>query len=296
MNIKTDCRLMRQSVAVDNAKMRVLILSAILACVAAAPSGLFPYGAFPIAPASPYAAFPFAPVSPYAALSVAPVLVAPEVPAGDIQAAAIDAQVKIADQARSLADQARELAEQAAENKDEGVDESNDLAKARSEEAFWASEEKKWQALNEAQIAEARLASAAAVETAPEAEEKSEIKSEAAEVKSEDKMEMKATEIEKPAEPEMKGAEMKEAEKKDDTVEVKAAPEASKPEDPFAAYKSPVLSPIAIAPGFNFQPYVAPISYQAAYRSSYPIAAVQPNHPAFPYSIYQPAIAVKHAW
>lgn len=54
-----------------------------------------PYTGIPIGSISPYAAFPvapIAPVSPYAALSVAPVLTS-QMPAGDIQAAAIDAQV-----------------------------------------------------------------------------------------------------------------------------------------------------------------------------------------------------------
>ncbi|XP_034838609.1 pupal cuticle protein PCP52-like [Maniola hyperantus] len=272
---------MRQSVDIYNAKMRVLIVSALLACASAAPSVLnyLPYTAFPLAPVAPYAALPVAPVA------VAPI-VAPEVPAGDIQAAAIDAQVKANDEAQALADKARELQEQAAENIDEGVAEANDITKEKSEEAFWAAEEKKNQELNEAQIAEARLAAEAAKEIAmPEsAEEKSEIKSEATEAKTEEKMELKAEEAEKPVE-----AEMKEMEKKDDTVEVKAAaPEAPKPEDPFTAYKSIFPVPIAVGPGFNFQPYVAPISYQAAYRSPFPVAT-------FPH-IYQPAIAIKHVW
>ncbi|XP_045782855.1 pupal cuticle protein PCP52-like [Maniola jurtina] len=280
-NIKTHRDQMKQSVDIDIAKMRVLIVSAFLACASAAPSVLnfVPYTAFPLTPGSPYAALSVAPVP------VAPI-VAPEVPAGDIQAAAIDAQVKAADEAQARADKARELQEQAAENIDEGVAEANDITKEKSEEAFWASEEMKNQALNEAQIAEARLAAEAAKEIAmPEsAEEKSEIKSEATEAKTEEKMELKAEEAEKPVE-----AEMKEAEKKDDAVEVKAAaPEAPKPGNPFGVYNSIFPAPIPVAPGLNFQPYVAPISYQAAYRTPFPVAT-------FPH-IYQPAIAIKHAW
>ncbi|XP_038217637.1 pupal cuticle protein PCP52-like [Zerene cesonia] len=117
-------------------KMRVLVLSAILACAAAAPSYIAPVPLLPLQVAS--------------------------VSADDLQAAAINAQVKAEDHARALADQARELAEQAIENQQEGIVEGTDLAKERSEEAFWAAEDKKWQAINAAQTAEAAIGGALA--------------------------------------------------------------------------------------------------------------------------------------
>ncbi|VVC91910.1 pupal cuticle protein PCP52-like [Leptidea sinapis] len=121
----------------DIPKMRVLFLSALFACAAAAPSYIAPF--------------------PYAIPAVFPAgfAVAPTVPSGDVQAAVVDTQVKIEDQARAFNDQARELAEQAVENQNEGVEVANDLSKEKAEEAFWSAEEQKYRALNEAQIAEA---------------------------------------------------------------------------------------------------------------------------------------------
>ncbi|XP_047524125.1 pupal cuticle protein PCP52-like [Pieris napi] len=115
--------------------MRVLVLSALFACAAAAPS----YLNLPIV--GPIVTF------------AAPLTV----PAGDVQAAVINAQVRLTDEARAIADQARELQEQVIENRNEGVIEANDLAKEKSEELFWSAEEKKWQALEATQTAEAAL-------------------------------------------------------------------------------------------------------------------------------------------
>ncbi|CAG4963513.1 unnamed protein product [Colias eurytheme] len=123
--------------------MRVLVLSAIFACAAAAPSYLAQV-----------------PLQPLVAQAVH--VPAVPVPADDLQAAAINAQVKAEDHARSIADKARELAEQAVENQQEGIIEGTDLAKERSEEAFWAAEDQKWQAIDAAQTAQAAIGGALA--------------------------------------------------------------------------------------------------------------------------------------
>ncbi|XP_045508414.1 pupal cuticle protein PCP52-like isoform X1 [Colias croceus] len=129
--------------------MRVLVLSAIFACAAAAPSYL--------------AQVPLQPLVAQA-VHVPAISAVPAVPvsADDLQAAAINAQVKAEDHARSIADKARELAEQAVENQQEGIIEGTDLAKERSEEAFWAAEDQKWQAIDAAQTAQAAIGGALA--------------------------------------------------------------------------------------------------------------------------------------
>lgn len=116
------------------------ILSAILACAAAAPSGAI-LAAVPIIPAS-----------------------IPTLSPGDLQAAAIDAKVKAEDQARALADearlaadQARDAAELAIENQKVQIEENNDGAKEKSEELFWNVEDKKWQAVDAVKTAEAKI-------------------------------------------------------------------------------------------------------------------------------------------
>ncbi|XP_072937499.1 uncharacterized protein [Epargyreus clarus] len=271
--------------------MRVLILSALLACAAAAPSNLF------------YAAFPAVPVA--------------IPPAGDIQAAAIDAQVKAEDQARAVADRARELAEQAAENQNEGVIEGNDLVKEKSEEAFWSAEEQKWQALDALKTAEAQVdaaaasnspalarssfipyvasgaviagvpavipsgypfpvapiavakaaetpAEAAAAPAAPAAPEAAKAEEKEAAVKS--------------AEPEAAKPEA-EAEKSADSVQVEsadlkaAAPEPAKVENPF------VIQSFAQTHPALYSPFVAPVGPALAYSQPWvsPVAYVQPG-------------------
>ncbi|KAI8441554.1 hypothetical protein MSG28_015139 [Choristoneura fumiferana] len=117
-----------------------LILSAILACAAAAPSGAI-LAAVPIIPAA-----------------------IPTLSPGDLQAAAIDAKVKAEDQARALADearlaadQARDAAELAIENQKVQIEENNDGAKEKSEDLFWNVEDKKWQAVDAVKTAEAKI-------------------------------------------------------------------------------------------------------------------------------------------
>lgn len=190
------------------------------------------------------------------------------------------------------------MAEQAAENQNEGVVESIDLGKEKSEEAFWAAEEKKWQAVNEAQIAEARNAallagnaevksdaaivpgiksnseSGVAVESAAEAKPEAAVKSEAiSEVKEETEAVVKSAE-EKPAE-------KAESEKKEDLLASakSALDDALKAQNlAIQAYNSAIFpSGVAVAgvpAGLAVVPAaaigyqsVAPFSYQAAYRS-----------------------------
>lgn len=112
------------------------ILSAFLACAAAAPSGLL---APVVVPALAYTA------------------VLPTISPGDIQAAAIDAQVKVQDQAIAAVDKARELSELAVDNINEKAFSSNDQVKEKVEEQFWSAEEKKWQALDALKTAEAQI-------------------------------------------------------------------------------------------------------------------------------------------
>ncbi|XP_075988007.1 pupal cuticle protein PCP52-like isoform X2 [Anticarsia gemmatalis] len=121
--------------------MRVLIISALLAYAAAAPSGI---------------------VAPLIYHSVAIPASVPTISPGDIQAAAIDAQVKINDLARAAADKAQELADQAVENVNEKVVTDVNQANEKSLEAFWSNEDKKWQALDALKTAEAQIDGAAA--------------------------------------------------------------------------------------------------------------------------------------
>ncbi|XP_049882854.1 pupal cuticle protein PCP52-like [Pectinophora gossypiella] len=115
--------------------MRVLILTALLACASAAPSGVVPLAALPAAPT---------------------------IDPGDIQAAAINAQVQVEDQARAAVDSARDLNERVVEDNNEKVVEADSQIKEKTEEAFWSIEDKKWQALNAVQTAEAKLDGAVA--------------------------------------------------------------------------------------------------------------------------------------
>ncbi|CAH2084183.1 unnamed protein product [Euphydryas editha] len=299
-NIKTPRVEMRAISSLRDIKMRVLVLSALFACAAAAPSFLAPV--------------------PLAAVAIPTIAVAPTIPPGDIQAAAINAQVQAVDQARSIADEAEERAMQAVENRNEGVVEANDLVKEKSEEAFWAAEEKKWQAMNEAQVAAAKIdgavasnadviaksyaltgivpvipgipaagviAPGVAIDSASSDDKATAVKSETvSEVKVESQPDVKSAEIEKQAEAEkpMEGEKKVEA-----AVEVKsAASEALKAESAaLQQLKSVFPVPVAIAPGFNYQPYVAPITYQSALRA-FPINA------AYPYSA--PIYSIKSVW
>nr|Q24998.1 RecName: Full=Pupal cuticle protein PCP52; AltName: Full=GMPCP52; Flags: Precursor [Galleria mellonella]CAA54650.1 pupal cuticule protein [Galleria mellonella] len=117
--------------------MRVLILSAFIACATAAPSA-------PV----------FGTLTP---LTVPYIANIPTISPGDIQAAAIDAKVKVEDALRAAADRNQELLEQAIENQNEKVIEVNDLLKEKSQEAFWSTEDTKWQALTALQTAEAKI-------------------------------------------------------------------------------------------------------------------------------------------
>ncbi|CAH2264193.1 jg22460 [Pararge aegeria aegeria] len=342
-----------------------LILSALIACVSAAPSVLSP---------SPYAALSAGP------WGVAPLLVAPSSSLGDIQAAVIDAQVKVADQARFLSDQAKDAAEKTIEDQNQRVVNANDWAKEKSEEAYWAAEEKKWQALNEAQIAKARLASSIANDVyikAETTEEKAEINSDTIEVNSAEKYEVKTAEVEKPAAAEISGEakmdnlneakaeapQQLNSEQFNSAAATKSAIAVPKPEEVLAAFKSALapitllnpegtakefatvpiavpkledalqayksaleiiagakpedaleayvtaLSPItrtsaksedflkssksafplptAVAPGFNFQPYIASLPYQG--YNSLPLQYI-------PASPYRPTLVVKNVW
>ncbi|KAJ2939342.1 hypothetical protein O0L34_g13440 [Tuta absoluta] len=113
--------------------MRVLILPAILAVALAAPSG-------ELKDAAPLAVLP---------------VVTPTIDPGDIQAAAINAQVAAEDQARAFADKI-------VEENNEKVIESDSLVKEKTEENFWAVEDKKWQALDAVQTAAAKIDGAVA--------------------------------------------------------------------------------------------------------------------------------------
>ncbi|XP_059058864.1 LOW QUALITY PROTEIN: pupal cuticle protein PCP52-like [Achroia grisella] len=121
----------------DSCEMRVLVLSAFFACAAAAPSGAL-----------------FGTLTP---LTVPIIANIPTISPGDIQAAAIDAKVKVEDAIRAVADRNRELFDQAIENQNEKVIEVNDLLKEKSQEAFWSAEDTKWQALTALQTAEAKI-------------------------------------------------------------------------------------------------------------------------------------------
>ncbi|CAB3262057.1 unnamed protein product [Arctia plantaginis] len=122
-------------------KMRVLILSAFFACAAAAPSGLV-------------ASYIYQPLTIPAAI--------PTISPGDIQAAAIDVQVKANDLARAAVDKAQEFNDQAVENVNEKVVTDIDQINERNLEAFWSNEDKKWQAIDAVKTAEAQIDGAAA--------------------------------------------------------------------------------------------------------------------------------------
>ncbi|KAI5643636.1 hypothetical protein NE865_04227 [Phthorimaea operculella] len=113
--------------------MRVLILPVIFAVAAAAPSG-------ELNEAAPLAVLP---------------VVTPTIDPGDIQAAAINAQVAAEDQARAAADKI-------VEENNEKVIESDSLVKEKTEENFWSVEDKKWQALDAVQTAAAKIDGAVA--------------------------------------------------------------------------------------------------------------------------------------
>uniref|UniRef100_A0A2H1V4Z4 SFRICE_013636 n=1 Tax=Spodoptera frugiperda TaxID=7108 RepID=A0A2H1V4Z4_SPOFR len=124
--------------------MRVLIVSALFAVAAAAPSGLY------------------APVIVPAVRAVAVPAAIPTISPGDIQAAAIDAQVQAQDQAQAAVDKARELAEQANENINEKAITDATTANEQNLEAFWSAEDKKWQAVDALKTAEAQIDGAVA--------------------------------------------------------------------------------------------------------------------------------------
>ncbi|KAJ8707047.1 hypothetical protein PYW08_011181 [Mythimna loreyi] len=128
--------------------MRVLIVAAVLACAAAAPSGLLaaPYGhglvghaGLAVAHAAPYA------VAPVAVAHAAPAL--PTISPGDLQGAAIDAHVEAADHVRAAVDAARENQDQASELHGQAIN---------------AAEDHSWQAVDAVKTAEAQLDGAAA--------------------------------------------------------------------------------------------------------------------------------------
>ncbi|CAH1643009.1 unnamed protein product [Spodoptera littoralis] len=152
--------------------MRVLIVAAVLACAAAAPSGLLgaSYGhgllghaGLAAAHAAPYAlaaplAVATAPLAvAHAAHVAAPVAVAhaahvagpalPTISPGDLAGAAIDAHVEAADHVRAAADAAREYHDQASELHGQAIN---------------AAEDHSWQAVDAVKTAEAQLDGAAA--------------------------------------------------------------------------------------------------------------------------------------
>ncbi|CAH0599860.1 unnamed protein product [Chrysodeixis includens] len=130
--------------------MRVLIVSALFAVAAAAPSGLY------------------APVVPVLKTILVPEAI-PTISPGDIQAAAIDAQVqaidaqvKAQDAAQAAADQAREIADQANQNINEKAITESSVASEVNLDAYWSAEDKKWQAVDALKSAEAQIDSAVA--------------------------------------------------------------------------------------------------------------------------------------
>ena len=86
----------------------------------------------------------------------------PTISPGDIQAAAIDAQVQAQDQLQAAADKARELADQASENVNEKVITDSTAGEEQNLEAFWSAEDKKWQAVDALKTAEAQIDGAVA--------------------------------------------------------------------------------------------------------------------------------------
>ncbi|CAG9137039.1 unnamed protein product [Plutella xylostella] len=125
--------------------MRVLILSALLACAAAAPSGAI-----------------ITPLASVLAPAVAIPAAIPTIPPGDLEAAAINAQVEAEDRARALADKERELAEQAAAATEDKTVEVVSEVKEKADDSVWTEEEKKWQALEALNVAQAKLQGAMA--------------------------------------------------------------------------------------------------------------------------------------
>lgn len=133
------------------------IVAAVLACAAAAPSGLLaaPYGHGLVGHAGLAAAHaaPYALAAPVAVAHAAPVAVAHAAPAlptispGDLAGAAIDAHVEAADHVRAAADAAREYHDQASELHGQAIN---------------AAEDHSWQAVDAVKTAEAQLDGAAA--------------------------------------------------------------------------------------------------------------------------------------
>lgn len=106
-----------------------------------------------------------APSGLYAPIIVPAVAVPAAVPTispGDIQAAAIDAEVQARDLAQAEADKARELAELANENINEKIVTDSTVVQEKSAEALWSAEDKKWQALDALKTAEAQIDGAVA--------------------------------------------------------------------------------------------------------------------------------------
>ncbi|XP_049878777.1 cuticle protein 18.6-like isoform X2 [Pectinophora gossypiella] len=127
--------------------MRFLIAAAVLACAAAAPSGLLaaPYAHGLIGHGAPLAVAHAAPV---AIAHAAPLAVAaPTISPGDIQGAAIDAHVEAHDHARAAVDAAREHHDQASELQGQAIN---------------AAEDHSWQAVDAVKTREAQLDGAAA--------------------------------------------------------------------------------------------------------------------------------------
>ncbi|CAH0404212.1 unnamed protein product [Chilo suppressalis] len=137
--------------------MRVLIVAAVLACAAAAPSGALlghhglGYAAAPIGLA--HGSLAVAHAAPYAVAHAAPLAVAHAAPAlptispGDIHGAQIDAHVDASDHARAAVDAAREAHDQHSELAGQAVN---------------AAEDHSWQSLDAVKTHEAQLDGAAA--------------------------------------------------------------------------------------------------------------------------------------
>lgn len=108
-----------------------VVFTAVLAYAVAAPSHLVPF--------SP--------------LTVGTIAYKAAIPSGDIQAAAIDAQVKW----QAALEKARQISEQAAENLNVNAYSNVAINEAKLSDAFWANEDKKWQTLDAIKTAEAQL-------------------------------------------------------------------------------------------------------------------------------------------
>ncbi|XP_053621625.1 pupal cuticle protein PCP52-like [Plodia interpunctella] len=145
--------------------MRFLILTSVLACAAAAPSGAL-VGSLPVPAVATIAAVKTVPVNPIIpaipivktipTLTAIPVA-APTISPGDIQAAAINAKVEVEDYLRAAADKNREATEQALKDQADKIVEASNLASEKNQDAFWEVEDKKWQALTALQTAQAKL-------------------------------------------------------------------------------------------------------------------------------------------